>query len=295
MSPILEKTMSRTTTLAMLTALPVAVLSIATFAQSAAPAPDSRPSFFSHMLEKMDTNGDGRISLAEYLASATARFKGIDTNNTGSITAAQMANSTDAAERVQHRAASLVMRLDKAGNGYVTKDEFLAAASQRFARMDKDGNSKLTLAEMTATGHGHGQRAAGAQQGAGDQAGKHAQFAQKRFDKLDANHDGVVTQDEYLAAATAMYQQFDAQGNGKVTAGEIASSPRAKERVAGATQRMVERLDTNGDGVVSQSEYLAAAQKRFTRLDKNGDGFIDANELPAHGWAQGGKPTPSGG
>ena len=277
--------MSRTTTLAMLTALPVAVLSIATFAQSAAPAPDSRPTFFGHMLEKMDTNGDGRISLDEYLASATARFKGIDTKHTGNIDAAEIAKSPEVTERVVRRAASLVTRLDKAGNGYVTKDEFLAAATRRFARLDKDGNGKLTIDELSAGRRGHGPR----------QADKGAQFAQKRLEKLDTNHDGVVTEDEYLAAATAMYRQFDAQGNGKVTAGEIAASPRAQERVAHATERMVKHLDTNADGVVSQAEYLAAAQKRFSRMDKNGDGFIDSDELPAHRWAHGARPRPSGG
>jgi Ca2+-binding EF-hand superfamily protein len=277
--------MSRTTTLAMLTTLPVAVLSIAAFAQSAAPAPDSRPSFFGHMLEKMDTNGDGRISLEEYLASATARFKAMDTKNTGSIDAIQLANSPAVAKRVMRRAATVVARLDKTGDGYITKEEFLAAATKRFARLDKDSNGKLTLDELSAGRLGHAPRP----------GSQRAQFAQQRFDKLDANHDGVVTQDEYLAAATAMYRQFDVQDNGKVTAREIAASPQAQERVARATQRMIKRLDTNGDGVVSQAEYLAAAQKRFARLDKNGDGFIDADELPAHRWAHGGKPMPSGG
>jgi Ca2+-binding EF-hand superfamily protein len=281
-----RKIMSRTNTLAMLTALPVAVLSIAAFAQNADPAATARPAFFEHMLEKMDTNGDGRISLNEYLASATARFKAIDTKNTGNIDAAQIGNSPAVAERGVHRAATLVARLDKAGNGYITRDEFLAAANKRFTRLDKDGNGKLTLDELAA-GRGHGRRAA--------MAGKRAEFAQKRFDKLDTNHDGVVTKEEYLAAATAMYGEFDAQHNGKVTAREIAASPRAQERVARVTQRIVKHLDTNGDGVVSQAEYLAAAQKRFTRLDKNGDGFIDSDELPARRWAHGAKPTPSGG
>ena len=45
---------------------------------------------------------------------------------------------------------------------------------------------------------------------------------QKRFAKLDTNHDGVVTQDEYLAAATTLFKQLDTAGTGKVTAAEIA-------------------------------------------------------------------------
>src|SRR5579862_4705023 len=34
--------------------------------------------FFEHMLKKWDTNGDGRISLDEYLAAAASRFQQID-------------------------------------------------------------------------------------------------------------------------------------------------------------------------------------------------------------------------
>ena len=44
-------------------------------------------------------------------------------------------------------------------------------------------------------------------------------------------------------------------------------------------------MDTNGDGSVSQDEYIAAAKARFAKLDKNGDGFIEADEMPAHHWA----------
>ena len=259
--------MFRITKLAVLTALPLAALSICALAQNAAPAPNSQPSLFGHMLQKMDTNSDGKTSLDEFLAAATTRFKRIDAQNKGSVDAAQMANSPAAAERILHHAKSMVSHLDKAGNGYVTPDEFLAGAKKRFTRLDKNGDGKLAPDELG-----------------------------KRFDKLDANHDGAVTQDEYLAAATAMYRQFDSKGNGKVTASEIAASPKAQERAAHAAARIVKHLDSNGDGMVSQDEYLAAARKRFTRLDKNGDGFIDADEMPAaHRFAHGAKPMPSHG
>jgi len=39
--------------------------------------------------------------------------------------------------------------------------------------------------------------------------------------------------------------------------------------------------DANGDGVVSASEYDAAAKLRFQRMDDNHDGVIDAAELAA--------------
>lgn len=42
-----------------------------------------------------------------------------------------------------------------------------------------------------------------------------------------------------------------------------------------------QRIDTNGDGVISRDEVLAARQRLFARLDHNGDGVIDQAEIEA--------------
>lgn len=274
--------MYRTTKARLLLALPIATLAFGALAQNAPVTADAQPKLFKHLLQKMDTNGDGRISEQEFLAAATARFKSIDTASKGSVDAQQMLDSPAAAERMEKRAERLVRRLDSAGNGYVTQDEVAAAAQQRFARLDANGDGKLTSDEL-AFRHGRHTAAADAP------SERRAAFAQKHFDKLDANHDGIVTRDEFVTAATARFQQLDSQNTGKLTAAQIVSSPRAQERAQHAVARIVQRLDTNGDGVVSQDEYLAAARKRFSRMDRNGDGFIDADEVPAHRWALGGK------
>ena len=44
---------------------------------------------------------------------------------------------------------------------------------------------------------------------------KRAEFKQKYFDRIDANHDGVITQDEYIAAATAHFNKVDATARGE--------------------------------------------------------------------------------
>ncbi len=40
-------------------------------------------------------------------------------------------------------------------------------------------------------------------------------------------------------------------------------------------------MDTNHNGRISKSEWMAYYEKRFMLLDKNGDGFITKNEVKA--------------
>ena len=291
--------MFRTIARSVLMALPVTALSVCALAQTAAPqsAAADRPSFYQLMLKKMDTNGDGRISLDEYVADASARFKAIDTQNKGSITAEDIAAAPATVQRDQKIASFIVKRMDTSGKGFITEDDFIAKAKQRFARMDKRGDGKLTPDELTAPHmHANG-KFAQSQSPDAQQTGvqqRRAQFAQKYFDKIDTNHDGVVTQDEYIAAATAHFNKIDTNGSGQISAEQIASSPRMVQREQRAASREVKRMDTKGDGTVTQAEYVNAAKARFAKLDKNGDGFIDADELPAHRWAHA-RQQPNGG
>lgn len=285
--------MLRTIARSVLTALPAAALSVCALAQT---ADSGHPSFYQLMLQKMDTNGDGRISLDEYVAAATARFKSIDSQNKGSIDAADIAASPVTLERDQKIADAIVKRVDKGGKGYISQDDVVSAAQARFVRMDKKGDGKLTPDELTAPGmHAHARLASAnattATTANPQQQEKRVAFKQKYFDRIDANHDGVVTQDEYVAAATAHFNKVDANGTGEITAQQIAASPRMVKREQHFAAREVKHMDTNGDGVVSQEEYIAAAKARFSKLDKNGDGFIDADEMPAHHWAHAKQPS----
>ena len=273
--------MFRSIARSVLTALPVTALSVCALAQTAAP---EHPSFFQLMLQKMDTNGDGRISLDEYVAAATARFQAADAQNKGSVTAADLAASPDAIKRDQKIAGFVVKHLDTAGKGYVSPDDFVAAAKTRFARMDARGDGKLTIDELTGPGAGR-VHAKFAQDASPDVQQKVANFKQKKFDRIDTNHDGVITQDEYVAAAAALYNKIDVNGTGEITADQIASSPRAVKREQRVAAHEVKKMDTDGDGSVSRDEFVTAAKTRFSKLDKNGDGFIDADEMPAHHWA----------
>lgn len=51
------------------------------------------------MLKRADTDGDGKISRAEYLAQADKRFARIDANGDGQITKDELAAWTDRARK----------------------------------------------------------------------------------------------------------------------------------------------------------------------------------------------------
>ncbi len=263
-------------------ALSSALLSVAALAQTAAPTTDPMPrghhGMSEHALKKLDTDGDGRVSLDEYLAGASARFKEADANNAGMLSAAQLASSPQAQRHNQRSADRLVNRLDTAHKGYVTSDDFVAEAQKRFARLDPQGTGKVTLEQFSAAPaarFGHAAFApastdAVAATGKDKRAAFRQQFAQAEFARLDTNGDGVVTQAEFTTAAKSRFAAMDTQNSGKLTAQQIATSAVAQKRDLEFAQHVVKKLDTNGDGVVSLDEYLAGAKTRFSRLDKNG-------------------------
>jgi Ca2+-binding EF-hand superfamily protein len=52
----------------------------------------------------------------------------------------------------------------------------------------------------------------------------------------------------------------------------------------GTTSGLLQAMDTNGDGRVSEAEYVAYMSQGFYRLDRNHDGVLESDELPGgHG------------
>lgn len=46
--------------------------------------------------------------------------------------------------------------------------------------------------------------------------------------------------------------------------------------------KMFEKVDTNGDGVVSKEEFMSAHEKMFAKMDKNDDGSLSKEEMQEH-------------
>jgi Ca2+-binding EF-hand superfamily protein len=153
-------------------------LATAAAAPAAAPAPAAKPA----------AQPQNRATLAKNL---DANFKAIDTNGDGSLNAAEL---TAAEGKVQQqRIAALRARfeadftkLDTNKDGVLSKAEFMVAAPQTsasppngaaiVAQLDKNKDGKVTADEYRGPVLG-------------------------RFDQVDTNHDGVLSDAEKKAAA----------------------------------------------------------------------------------------------
>lgn len=100
--------------------------------------------------------------------------------------------------------------------------------------------------------------------------------------RLDTDGDQAISREEAAAGRERMFERFDRNGDGVVDAGEIQL---VRDRIA-AMARMADsmillrsqRLDTDGDGGVSKAEFEAAGGM-FDLADRNGDGSVSAAEI----------------
>ena len=100
------------------------------------------------------------------------------------------------------------------------------------------------------------------------------------FENLDINNDGKISKKEIEKQRDFMVQSMDLNGDKMVSTQELIK--RHAKRADFFAKRMIKKLDSNGDGSLSFSEFKKSKQwkleRMFYRLDKNNDGFISKEE-----------------
>lgn len=116
-------------------------------------------------LKQLDANGDGQITLQEAQAQAAKHFDAVDANHDGQISQterAQMFAARQAKRQAQGKGQGKGQAKmqgkrqgkqgfkgpDANGDGVLTRSEALAAAQQRFQRMDTDKNGVVSATEL---------------------------------------------------------------------------------------------------------------------------------------------------
>jgi len=144
------------------------------------------------------------LQRAKLVERLDARFAKFDANKDGTIATAELKAARDA------RIAQQFKRLDTDGNGAITLAEMQVAHDKR-AGHARQGDDKRH-AHFGKRGHGfrHAGSMGALRDANGDGLISKAEFegpALARFDKMDADHNGVVTAAERQAAREAMKAQ----------------------------------------------------------------------------------------
>jgi EF hand len=142
-------------------------------------------------------------------------------------------------------------------------------------------NLTLALAFLALSGAvastAHAREGGGRHHGGGERAGG----MMPSLDQADADKNGEITLEEFTKVATERFTSADADKNGQLTVAEV-SAEIQKMRTERMATRLIERLDGNGDGVLTADEAQSAQKKMFALLDKNDDGKIVQSERPRH-------------
>ena len=157
---------------------------------------------------RYDSNSDGVLTRQEFDAGHAARFTEMDANRDGQVTreerrAQHQARGGEGRRGGHHRAA--FSRADANNDGNITREEFLARPNQAFDRIDANRNGIIEASERPQPrerGEGGARRERFNPDADGNGSisqSEHAAMGARMFERMDANSDGRVTQDERQA------------------------------------------------------------------------------------------------
>lgn len=152
---------------------------------------------------RADTDGDSRLSRAEFIGQRVQRLTAMDANGDGSVTADERRAMMQA--RMAARADARFDRLDANDDGAVSRAEFDAAreAAREAGRGARADRSPRPM--RAHRGPGRGQHGMARMEARGPVVIADVQArAEQAFSRLDADNDGFVTAAEGRAGRQAM-------------------------------------------------------------------------------------------
>jgi len=231
------------------------------------------------IFEKVDENGDGKLTRAELAAFFEAKPKPPVKKATPAPEPAKKKSEVAMQEprTIKERVADLFRRLDRNKDGKLQRAELAGLTDEIFSQYDRTRNGEWSRREAT--------------RWVKDSVAAAKQNPNPRnfFQLFDMNRDKKVTKREYDGPG-AFFRRYDHNKDKVITEGELAMGPDAgrmqkgdKEFMADGPTRMpkrnlLERYDANGDGRITLAE-MGNAESVLKRLDRNGDGVLTGGEV----------------
>lgn len=168
-------------------------------------------------LFQSDSNSDGVVTRAEFDAGRDAMFARLDANSDGQLARDEMrAGRHGRRGGGGHRGAFIARGADANEDGQITRDEFLARPIEQFNRLDRNSDGVISADEQP-------QRR---ERGDGDRPQRDRSQRGERPNP-DSNGDHLISRDEFAAMGGSMFDRLDANDDGQVTQEEArAAHPR---------------------------------------------------------------------
>ena len=156
-------------------------------------------------------------------------------------------------------------------------EQMKAGAAERLAKLDADGDGKVTPEEFAAAqmdrgeARGEGKRWREARE-------RRAKAMRKRMREGMRERRGEMRRDRREMLSGPVFDAADGDGDGKLSKEEFGQLPQAARSVA--QRRAFDRLDGDGDGVLTASE-ISPRIAMLEKMDADGDGKVGREEMRA--------------
>ncbi len=111
---------------------------------------------------------------------------------------------------------------------------------------------------------------------------------EKIMEKMDANKDAMLTEDEAKGPLKKHFAKIDANKDGSLSMEELKAIPKRDKKGRGhgkrkgnqpSPEKIMEKLDANKDAKLSKDEAKGPLSKNFDKIDTDEDGYLTLEEL----------------